>query len=208
MLTILGRISSINVRKVLWTAEELDLAIVHDRMDSGAPADGGQVLAELNPNRQVPVLVEDGFVLWESQAIMRYLCALAGDTTLYPKAPRERARIDQWLDWHATEHNPAWGYAFMALVRKVPGHEDSSRITASIETWNRRIELLDTHLSKSGGHVAGDGFTLADISTALGVHRWLGTPIPGRPHAPHVATYMARLSARPAFARFCAAETP
>lgn len=208
MLKILGRIASINVRKVLWTASELGLA--YDREDWGGPTRSVNEpeFAALNPNRQIPVLIDDGFVLWESQAIMRYLAALAGDTPLYPAAARERALVDQWLDWTATEFNPAWEYSFQALVRRKPGYVEEDRIAASIVASNRQIERLDNHLADGRAHVTGDAFTLADIAIALGIHRWTLTPVGERPQVDNVARYMAGLSGRAEYSRWCAPDTP
>lgn len=208
MLKILGRIASINVRKVLWTAGELGL--VYDREDWGGPTRSVNEpeFAALNPNRQIPVLIHDDFVLWESQAIMRYLAALAGDTELYPESLQERALVDQWLDWTATEFNPAWEYSFQALVRHKPGYDDDVLTAASIVASNRQIERLDAHLADGRAHMTGDAFTLADIAIALGIHRWTCTPVGERPQVDNVDRYMARLARRSEFSRWCAPETP
>jgi glutathione S-transferase len=208
MLKILGRIPSINVRKVLWTAGELGLE--YDREDWGGPTRSVNEpeFAALNPNRQIPVLIHDRFVLWESQAIMRYLAALAGDTPLYPAQARERALVDQWLDWNGTEFNPAWEYAFQALVRRKPGYVEEERIALSIAASNRQIALLDAHLAEGRAHMTGDAFTLADIAVALGIHRWTLTPMGERPRAENVARYMQRLAGRPEYSRWCAPDTP
>ena len=118
-LKVLGRASSINVRKVLWTCAELDLHFEH--VESDPP------LFARNPNRQVPVIQDGEFVMWESNAICRYLAGKQPRSTLLPQEPQSRALVEQWMDWQATELNAAWRYCFLALVRKSPEHTDAAR---------------------------------------------------------------------------------
>jgi glutathione S-transferase len=199
MLTIIGKPTSINVRKVLWTCAELGLPFVR--------ADWSEEHAALNPNRMAPVLVDGDFVLWESNAICRYLCARVGADALLPLDPRARARVEQWMDWQATELNNAWRYAFMALVRASPGHTDPAQVAASIAAWNRHVGILDAQLAATGAHVAGEQFTLADIVIGLSLNRWSMTPME-HPHYPQVAAYLARLVERPGYRAWCANGTP
>ena len=198
MLKIYGRDNSINVRKVLWACAELGIAF--EREDWGAgfrPTSEAGFLA-MNPNAMVPVIDDDGFVLWESNSILRYLAAQHGGSVLYPAAPRERARIDQWLDWQASDLNRSWSYAFMALARKSPEHGDAQQVAASIVGWTRFMQVLEQQLQHSGGYVAGADFTLADIAVGLSVNRWFGTPFEHAP-LPAVAAYFERLTERPGF---------
>src|SRR3954468_18388562 len=101
---VLGQLSSINVRKVLWTCAELDLHFEHVESDP-------QLLAK-NPNRLVPVIQDGSFVLWESNTICRYLANRQARATLLPREPETRALVEQWMDWQATALNPAWRYSF------------------------------------------------------------------------------------------------
>jgi len=196
MLAIIGKSTSINVRKVLWTCAELD--IPYERRDW---EDGD---APLNPNRMVPVLVDGDFVLWESHAICRYLCNRYGGAALLPSTgdAQARARVEQWMDWQATELNTAWRYAFMALVRSSAAHRDPAQIEAGVAGWNRHVGLLDAQLARSGAYVAGDAFSLADIVLGLSVNRWHMTPM-ARPDYPHVAAWYARMTGRPGFDAWC-----
>lgn len=120
MLRILGKASSINVRKVLWTCTELGLPYQREDWGSGFQATDTPEFLALNPNAMVPVIVDGDFVLWESNSILRYLVNAHGGAHLYPAAPRARAAVDQWLDWQATDLNDAWRYPFMSLVRHSP----------------------------------------------------------------------------------------
>ncbi|WP_421525396.1 glutathione S-transferase family protein [Pseudomonas yamanorum] len=200
-LKILGRTSSINVRKVLWTCQELGIS--YDREDWGigfASTQSAEFLA-LNPNAQVPVLIDDNGVLWESNTICRYLVGLHQRHDLLPTEPAARARVEQWMDWQATELNPSWGYAFHALVRKNPDYQDPQRIKAGVKNWNDKMGLLEQQLIKTGAYVAGKDFTLADILIGLSVHRWWMTPME-RPSYPAVSAYYETLSQRPGFNTF------
>jgi glutathione S-transferase len=199
MIQLLGKPTSINVRKVLWLAAELQLPLEHDP----APAD----VAALNPNALVPVLVDGSFVLWESNTICRYLAGRERAFDLLPAEPAARAGVEQWMDWQATDLNSAWRYAFMALVRRSPDHADAQAIDASIGEWNRLMTLLDGRLAQTGAYAAGARFTLADIVLGLSAHRWRMTPM-ARPELPALEAWFERLRERPAFRQFGANGTP
>ncbi|HMJ10716.1 MAG TPA: glutathione S-transferase [Polyangiaceae bacterium] len=200
MLRILGKPSSINVRKVLWTCTELALDYELEEWGSGFRDTHDPAYLALNPNALVPVLVEGEFVLWESNTICRYLVAKAGRHDLLPAAPAGRARVEQWMDWQATNLNTAWRFAFMSLVRKSAAYADPERVEASIHDWNRHMAIVDQRLASTGAFMAGDTFTLADVVIGLSTHRWFSTPM-SRPALPLVETYYARLSERAGFVR-------
>lgn len=211
MLQILGKTSSINVRKVLWTCAELRLAFEQEDWGAGfRPLDTPEFIS-LNPNAMVPVIRDGDFVLWESNSIIRYLASRyqpgEGADTLYPHDVYARARCDQWLDWQASELNRAWSYAFLALVRRSPAHQDAAQIAQSCANWNRQMSLVERQLAKTGAYIAGPHFSLADIAIALSVNRWLDTPLE---HAdlPSVGAYMARLAAREGYREYCRNGTP
>jgi glutathione S-transferase len=200
MVRILGKASSINVRKVLWTATELGIPFEREDWGSGFRSTQEPEFLALNPNAMVPVLVDgDGaVVLWESNTICRYLATRHGDERLLPRDALARAKVEQWMDWQATELNNAWRYAFMGLLRNSPAHQDPAQIAASIAAWNRQMGLLERHLATAGDYVAGGAFSLADIVLGLSAHRWRKTPMDDRPDYPFVAAWLARLAARPA----------
>lgn len=198
MLTVLGKPSSINVRKVLWLCDELGLPVLNEPWGSGFRDTQVPEFLALNPNGLVPVLRDGDLVLWESNTICRYLAAREGRTDLLPADAAGRARIEQWMDWQATELNNAWRYAFMALVRRSAEHADAAAVQASVRGWNRHMAILDRQLQATGGFAAGAGFTLADIVLGLATHRWFSTPME-RPALPAVAAYYERLTERPGF---------
>lgn len=208
MLRILGRLSSINVRKVVWTCEELGLGF--EREDWGAgfrPLDGAEFLA-LNPNGQIPVLIDGNFVLWESNAIIRYLANRYSSGNLLPAEPMARARVDQWIDWEGSELPRAWSYAFRALSRRQEGFDDPAQIAASLRQWHAKMEILEGRLAETAAFVAGPEFSLADIVIGLTAHRWRATPMKDRPPLPAVDAYLHRLDERPAFRNCASSATP
>lgn len=208
MLTILGKPTSINVRKVLWTCAEIGLPFEQESWGSGFRSTDDPAFRALNPNAMVPVVRDGDVVLWESNTICRYLAAQHERHDLLPAAPGARALVEQWMDWQAGELNNAWRYAFMALVRHSPAHTDAAALAHSAAGWNRHMQILEDQLHKTGAFVTGDAFTLADVVLALSVNRWLMTPIE-RPDCPAVAAYMDRVGRnRPGFGLYCRNGTP
>jgi glutathione S-transferase len=199
-LNILGRIGSINVRKVLWACDELGLDYTREDWGTGFADVRDPAFLALNPNAQIPVLIDKDVTLWESNTILRYLANAHGGEALYPHEPVARAHVDQWLDWQASDLNPAWSYAFLALVRRSEAHDLPVMIDRSIARWTQLMQVLDGHLV-TRAYVAGDAFSLADIAVGLSVARWLATPF-SKPDLPAVAAYHARLSQRPPFATY------
>jgi glutathione S-transferase len=198
MLQLLGKSSSINVRKLLWLCSELELPYQQEQWGSGFRDTNAPEFLALNPNAQVPVIRDGELVLWESNTICRYLAAKHGREDLLPHQPAPRARVEQLMDWQATDLNSAWRYAFVALVRKSPGFSDPSAIAASASAWNRLMKLLDAQLARTGAYVLGETFTLADIVLGLSTQRWFMTPIE-RPELTAVSAYYDRLSERAGF---------
>ncbi len=198
-MKLLGRLTSINVRKVMWTAAQLDLHLEREDWGAGfrSPQEAGYLA--MNPNGLIPVLVDGDFTLWESNTICRYLATQRCATTLLPTEARARAKVEQWMDWQAGELNNSWRVAFMALVRGQPAAPEA--IAAGVASWNRHMGLLDAQLARTGAHVCGDTFTLADVVLGLSTQRWKNAPIE-RVGLPAVEAWMQRLSSHPGFAEF------
>ena len=195
MLHLWGRITSINVRKVVWTAQELNLPL--QRTDAGGAfglVREPQYLAR-NPNGLVP-LIEDGeVVLWESNTIVRYLCARHSPGGLYPEALPARFVAEQWMDWQQTTLNPAGRGAFMQWFRTPAAERDASVIARSVAATEPLLDMLDAHLAGQPW-MAGDQFTMADIPVGCEIHRWWGLP-QERPHRPHLQRWYQTLCQRP-----------
>jgi glutathione S-transferase len=195
MLTIWGRISSINVQKVVWCADELGLT--YKRIDAGG-AFGGNHTPEylsMNPNALVPTIDDEGFILYESNAIVRYLCAKHPKSGLWPENLRERADVDRWMEWLSTTLVPATRDAFLQLIRVAPERRDASIIEKSTEASENGFAILDAHLAKNR-YVSPTGFTAADIVTGCAAHRWLNLPLKQAPK-PNVDRWYADLKSRP-----------
>jgi len=196
MLTIWGRISSINVRKVVYTAQELGLPF--QRIDAGSQfgiVKTPDYLAR-NPNALVPLLEDGDVQLWESNVIVRYLCAKHSPGQLYPLELAQRFDAERWMDWQQTTLNPAGRDAFVQWFRTPAERRDMALIARSTEATEHLWDLLDRHLARSP-FLAGERMTMADIPIACEVHRWQGLPQERTTH-PNLERWYNTLCARPA----------
>ena len=197
-LKIWGRMSSINVKKVVWTAQELGL--VFQRNEAGGQF--GLVKTpeylRLNPNALVPVMEDGDFVLWESNVIVRYLCAKHSPGQLYPNDLRERFEAERWMDWQQTTLGPAGRPGFWQLIRTAPEQRNAQVIRDSNAAVEALLATLDAQLGRHA-FVAGDHFTMADMALGCEAHRWFGLPQP-RESWPNVERWYQGLRARQASA--------
>lgn len=195
MLRIWGRLSSINVRKVVLCAQVL--GVDFERIDAGLSH--GVVntpdYRSKNPNGLVPLLEDGDFTLWESNAIVRYLCCREG-SALYPQELRQRFDAERWMDWQQTTLNPAGSPGFKQLIRTPAAQRDPAVIAVSVAAAEPLFAQLDEHLARQP-FMAGDALTMADIPIACEVHRWWGLPLP-RPAWPHLERWYAQWLALPA----------
>ena len=172
MLKIWGRNTSINVQKVMWAIGELDLP--HERIDVGGAFGRTKdpFYLAMNPNSLVPTLEEDdGFTLWESNSIVRYLAAKHGAGTLEPANPQERARASQWMDWMLTVCAPAIHPLFWGIIRTPPDKQDPAKIAEAREKTAAALRMLDAQLAKTQ-FAAGDTFSMGDIPVGLITYRF------------------------------------
>jgi glutathione S-transferase len=202
MLTIWGRANSVNVQKLLWCCDELGLPF--ERVDAGLQF--GRVndpdYRELNPNGQIPTLVDGAFVLWESNSILRYLAMQYGaSSSLYPNDPALRASIDRWLDWSISTLAPAERPVFLTLVRTPPEQRDKEALAANLKTLIARWKILDGHL-QGRFHPEGDRFTIADIVLGAFAKRWFGVEGIDRPPMPSLERWYQRLTQRAGFKKY------
>ncbi len=199
MLKIWGRTNSINVQKVLWCCGELNLAF--ERIDAGMQfgVNNTPEYKAKNPNALVPMINDDGFVLWESQAIVRYLARKHGLGSLCPSEANACADADRWMDWNATTVWPNLRPVFWNLVRTEPAKRDMALVATSRKGLAASMSILDAHLANRQ-YVTGADFTMGDIPAGVSIHRWFQMDIE-REDLPNLAAYYKRLQARPAFAR-------
>lgn len=196
MLTIWGRINSINVQKVCWMLAEAGIA--HERVDAGMRFGvvGEPWFAALNPNRRVPTLRDGDVVLWESNVILRYLAGRYAPSWL-PADVAGRAVVEQWMDWQQTTVMPGLSPLFLGLIRTPAEQRDVAAIEAGGREVEAAMRILDGLLSRSPA-VAGDHLTVADIALGPPVYRWLALPVE-RPALRHLEDWYRRLTERPAF---------
>jgi glutathione S-transferase len=207
MLKIYGRANSINVRKVLWAAEELGLPFTREDWGRGYKPTSEPEFVKVSPFGVVPVIDDGGFILRESNTIVRYLCSKAGRTDLYPTDLRQRSTIEAWMDWASTDLMTGVRPVFHGLVVKNPAFTDPKIIAAGVADWSKQMQLLDTQLSTSGPYLAGKNFTVADIPAALVVNRWFAIPFE-KPAFRTITAYYDRLAMRPAFRNHVRNGTP
>jgi glutathione S-transferase len=196
MLKIWGRLSSINVRKAVLAAQWL--RVPFERVDAGHEFGIVQTPEYLgkNPNGLIPVIEDGGFVLWESNVIVRYLCARHSAGNLYPEKLEARFDAERWMDWQQTTLNPAGRGAFVQLLRTAPEKRSQDAVAQSVAATEPLLGVLDAHLAQRG-FMAGDSFTMADIPIACEVHRWHGLPLQ-RPERPNLERWYQGILSNPA----------
>jgi glutathione S-transferase len=196
MLKIWGRTNSVNVKKALWAVEELGLK--YQRIDAGMQFGVNKTpeYLKMNPTGLVPTIDDDGFTLWESHSIVRYLAAKHGAGTLCPSDAKARADVERWMDWAFTFTNAmrpvVWG-----LIRTPAEKRDTKSIEEGRENCIRLLAIPEAGLAGKK-YVGGERFTMGDIPLGCEVQRWMRVPIE-RPAFPNVQAWFERLCERPAF---------
>ncbi len=197
MLKLWGRTNSINVMKVLWALEEIGLP--YERIDAGMQF--GVVNTDeyraINPNSRVPTIEEDGFTLFESNTIVRYLCAKYSMGGLCPEDLRSRADTERWMDWVTAQVHPVMTPVFWNLIRTTPDKRNPIAVAENTLATNRTMEILDWGLVRRP-YLGGGSLTVGDIAVGVWVHRWYALPIE-RPDLPRVRAYYERLLERSAY---------
>jgi glutathione S-transferase len=200
MLKIWGRRNSQNVQKAMWLIGELALA--HERVDAGGKFGGldtPQFLA-LNPHGRVPVIQDGDTVVWESQAVLRYIAATYGAGSFWHDSAAARAPVDGWMDWSATTLQPAvLSGIFMPYFRTPEAQHNRAAIERGVAMVGNLMLLLDRQLQRKD-YVLGAALSLADIPIACNLYRYFEIDLP-KPEIPNVRAYYRRLTARPAYAK-------
>jgi glutathione S-transferase len=202
MLTIWGRINSVNVHKVLWCCDELGLE--YERIDAGMQFGRNtepDYLA-MNPTGKIPTLVDDGFTLWESNSIIRYLAMQYGaHHALYPVGPKQRAGVDRWLDWSLSTLQPAERPLFLGYIRTPAAERNAAQLDAHARECEKLWRMIDAHL-EGRDYLEANAFTLADIVIASFARRWYGIDALQRPMLPALDRWYASQGERPGFQRY------
>ncbi|MFT3976952.1 MAG: glutathione S-transferase [Sphingomonas bacterium] len=195
MLRIWGRLNSHNVKKVVWAAEEL--ALPYERIDVGGAFGMDAAYVAKNPNRLIPTIEDGDFVLWESNAILRYLADTHPEAGLWPETPQARALADRWMDWQFL-YGEAQRDAFVNLVRKTPEARDMAAVERSATACAKQVAILDQTLAEQPW-LSGERFGVGDVPMGVYIHTWFALPIE-RPDLPYVADWYRRLRDRPGYA--------
>ena len=199
MLRILGRANSFNVRKVLWVCDEIGIAYQREDFGRGYSPTNTPEFLQLNPVGQVPTVIEDGFVMRESNSIVRYLAARHGAKNLYPDDLRQRQHIEQWMDWVAYDVTHSLRGAFLGGQLQEPPWNNAWFVGQGRKDLTHQMKLLEQHLSSHGPYMLGANFTLADLPVGLVVNRWFSLAGFEKPAYPALAAYYELLTERPAF---------
>lgn len=197
MLKIWGRTNSANVKKVLWCAEELGLP--YERIDAGGAFGivDEPAYRALNPNGLIPVVEDDGLVLWESHVIVRYLAAKHGALHLYPADPAGRARLEMWMDWVASSLMEPYRLLFWNTVRLAPEQRDPAAAEKGMHEVRRMLAIADQVLAKQP-FMSGDALGVGDIPLGCLAYSWFNMPVE-RPDLPHLQAWYQGLTQRPAY---------
>ena len=201
MVKVYGRSNSANVQKVLWVCEELEIPMQREVVGGDSPKTRDPSYLILNPNGLVPTIDDDGFVLWESNAIVRYFAAKHGSGTLWPLEPRERADADRWMDWASMTVAAAMGPLYRQLVRTPADKRDPAAIEESRQKALDAWKILSNDLSRRD-YVAGTRFTMADIALGVHAYRWFNLQIQRPSMMLGLQNWYAKLTTRPAYKKW------
>ena len=210
MLKIWGRPTSACTQKALWaiaeTGVDYDLTLASGTMGAGGHVSKGNApyglvdtpeYRAMNPNGTVPTIDDDGFILWESNVIIRYLAMKYAADKLYRDDMQVFAAASRWMDWEQTKFLPEQHILVMHLVRLAPEARDPEEIESARLSLLNPLGILDDQLAMTD-YVAGDQFTMGDIPVGMRVHRWYLFDLPS-PELPHLRRWYERIRERPAF---------
>jgi glutathione S-transferase len=198
MLKIWGRKNSSNVRKALWCAEELGL--IYESVDAGGAFGVGDTpeYRAKNPNGRVPMIEDDGFVLWESNTIVRYLVARhAPDSAWYPADVQARATAEKWMDWTTSSFAAPFRTVFWGVLRTPAEQQDWAAIKAAIKECEDLLAMVEQTLGQQP-YLSGNEIGMGDIPLGSFIYAWFEMPIE-RAALPNVQAWYARLQQRPAY---------
>jgi len=199
LLRILGRANSFNVRKVLWICDELNIPFEREDWGRGYTPTSTPDFLKINPIGLIPAVIDDGVILRESNAVVRYLATRHGPDSIYPRDPVKRCHVEQWMDWANYETSISLRGAFLGGMLNEPPWNNPWFVETGRKQITKEVGQLEEHFAKSGPYVCGDTFTVGDIPIGLVVNRWFCLKFDDKPHYPAVAAYYEKLTERPAY---------
>jgi len=215
MLKLWGRLTSNRTQKVLWTLAETGVEFEFV-LASGVMGAGGHVAKgnqpfgvvdtpayrALNPNGRIPTIDDAGFVLWESNAICRYLVMQYAPGAMYGNDVRTFASATRWQDFENNELLPPQHDLVMELVRLPPEQRSAEKLERARTAFHEQLQIVEAQLARTR-YMVGDHFTFGDIPIGIRVHRWVLLE-PRRPSFPNIERWYAGIVERPAFQRYSA----
>ena len=197
MLQIYGRKNSNQVIQLMWTVAELGLEHVRHNVGGSFGGLDSEEYGKLNPNRLVPTIDDNGFVLWESYAIIRYLCRQYGQGTLWPEDSQQAALADQWMEWTNSRFMGTFFPIFWSLIRTAKDQQDPDRIAQSAKATGKLLQIFEQHMQRRD-FVTGDQLTMGDIPLGSMMFKYYSLDIE-RPSLPNIESWYARLCQREAY---------
>ncbi len=170
MITLWGRTNSINVQKVLWVLDHLQ--IPYQRIDAGLQfgVNNSPEFLAMNPHGKIPLIKDGDTTVWESNAICKYLCNITAGQTLYPTDAASRAQVDQWLDWAIGTLYISMGFVFQQLIRTPEAQRNPVRIEEERKKTVDALKVLNQYL-QGRQFIVGNEMTLADIIMSAATYR-------------------------------------
>ena len=200
MLTLYGRGTSDSVQKALWALGETGQCFDHVPQGGSYGGLDGPRFVAMNPHRRVPVLKDGATVVWESDAIIRYIAAKYSYGILWPVGVSERSGADQWMAWTLAHLYDDSNLLFWLTVRTPVEAQDAGRIERVHKRLCARYRVLDEHLS-AHEYVAGRRLTIGDIPPGATLYRYFNLPVE-RESFPHLERWYALLCAREPYRKY------
>ena len=183
----------------MWAVDELGLDYMRHNLGGTFGGLDSEEYGKLNPNRLVPTIDDDGFILWESYAIIRYLCRQYGMGTLWPQDPKQSALADQWMEWTNSRFMGTFFPVFWALIRTDKQAQNHDKITQLARATGELLQIVENNLEDKK-YMVGDQISMGDIPLGSMMFKYYTLEIQ-RPSLPNIESWYARLCKREAYQR-------
>jgi glutathione S-transferase len=192
VLEVWGSTSAANVQKVTWFLEEIGQPFVARGIGYTGSDPIDEVYLKVRGGEASPILKDGELVLWEGNAVIRYLAETYAPGRFYPAALAARAEADRWMDYQLSTIRPP----LHAMLRD---QLDVRAVTRNAAKLAEAMEPVEAALARRP-YLAGDTFTIGDIPVGINAYRWFLLDVE-RPKSPAIEAWVERLKARPAFAK-------